>query len=91
VTDVAQRNENKAIFQIDNNALKEANVRLGDNVTAIPEPPVELNHYATEHGQPAGESPVLRGVAAQPSWHGELFWWHQNSVFNARTFFQAAT
>ena len=89
VTDVAQRNENKAIFQIDNNALKEANVRLGDNVTAIPEPPVELNHYATEHGQPPGESPVLRGVPALPEWHGELFWWHQNSVFNARTFFQA--
>lgn len=86
---VAQRNENKAIYQIDNNALRELNIRLGDNVTIVSEPPVEVNNYATEHGQPAGESVVLDPVPVPPAWHTEMFWWHQNSVFNARTFFQA--
>ncbi len=88
VNSAAQRNENKAVFQIDNDALKEANIRLGDRVTIIPEPPAELNHYAAEHGQQPVEALILRAVSAQPSWHGELFWWHQNSVLNARTFFQ---
>jgi TonB dependent receptor len=87
----ARRNENVAVQQIDNTAIKEAHIRLGDNVTVVPEPPVELNQYASEHGQPAGEALVLRPQQAPSAWHSELFWWHQNSVFNARTFFQVGS
>ncbi|MEK7408835.1 MAG: TonB-dependent receptor [Acidobacteriota bacterium] len=85
----ARRNENVAIYRIDNNAIKEANIRLGDNVTIVSETPAENGYFATEHGRPVGDSPFLRPATAQPEWHGELFEFHQNSVFNARTFFQA--
>jgi hypothetical protein len=84
----ARRNENVQVNQIDNDALKESNVRLGDNVTLIPHPPVEAGHFATEHGRPPGEQVVLRAAPAASDWHGELFESHQNGVFNARTFFQ---
>lgn len=87
----ARRNENVAVQQIDNVAVKEAHVRLGNSVTVVSEPPVELNQYASEHGQPAGEALVLRPQLAPAAWHSELFWWHQNSVFNARTFFQVGS
>ena len=85
----ARRNENVAVSRIDNDALKEANTRLGSNYTILTEAPVESTHFAAEHGRPASEMNVLRPVEAATGWHGEAFWTHQNSVFNARTFFQA--
>jgi len=84
----ARRNENVQVNRIDTEAIKEANIRLGDNVTIVSEAPVEASYYATEHGRPPGDSPLLRAPALLRQWHGELFEWHQNSVFNARTFFQ---
>ncbi|HUS05553.1 MAG TPA: hypothetical protein VMZ52_04625 [Bryobacteraceae bacterium] len=87
-TAAARRNENVQVNRIDNDALKEANVRLGDTITLIAEPLVETGYYATEHGRPPGEVIVLRPLLLAPHWHGELFESHQNSVFNARTFFQ---
>ncbi len=84
----ARRNENVQVNRIDNDAVKESNVRLGDNVTIVSEAPVESNYFATEHGRPAAAGPILPAANPQPAFHGELFWWHQNSVFNARTFFQ---
>jgi hypothetical protein len=85
----AQRNENVAVYQIDNNAVKEANVRLGARATILQFPAIESAYFAGEHGQPASETLILGAPASRlPSWHGELFHNHQNSVFNARTFFQ---
>lgn len=84
----AQRNENVQVNRIDNEAIKEANVRLGSRLTIVSEPPAEMNYYATEHGRPPAESPFLRPSVVPPEWHGELYESHQNSVFNARTFFQ---
>ncbi len=82
----SKRNENNFISRIDTGELKDLNIRLGDWVTII-EPTVDRGYYATEHGRPATEllyhkpSPLAR-------WHGGAFEAHQNSVFNARTFFQ---
>jgi hypothetical protein len=84
----ALRNENVQVNRIDNDALKEANIRLGDSVTIISQPVVDTGYYSTEHGRPAGEPIALRPVHAAAGWHGELFEFLQNSVFNARTFFQ---
>jgi hypothetical protein len=84
----AMRNENVQVNRIDNDALKESNVRLGDNVTVVSQPPVETNQYATEHGRPAGEAIALRPASPASAWHGELFEYFQSSVFNARKFFQ---
>ena len=85
----AQRNENVVVHRIDNDAIREANVRLGGRVTIVSESRVETGSFAVEHGQPAGEAVVLSAPAAVTNWHGEVFERHQNSVFNARTFFQA--
>ncbi len=84
----ARRNENVQVNRIDNDAIKEANVRLGSSVAIVSEPAAELGLYATENGRAAAEAPpYLRPVQAG-NWHGELYEAHQNSVFNARTFFQ---
>jgi hypothetical protein len=85
----AVRNENVQVNLIDNDALKEANIRLGDNVTIVQSPAVEANYYATEHGRPLGETVVQRPAGPASNWHGEIFEGLQNSVFNARKFFQA--
>ncbi|MSV27973.1 MAG: hypothetical protein EXQ52_04405 [Bryobacterales bacterium] len=84
----AQRNENVFFSRIDTNAQKELGIRLGDNVTAVTQPAVEVNTYTSEHGRPAAELSVLRPAAPVTQWHGELFETLQNSVFNARSFFQ---
>ncbi len=82
----ARRNENVAITRIDTGALKAHMIRLGNSVT-IAEPAVDRGNYATEHGRPPSEPIYLRPSLLQ-RWHGSLFENHQNSVFNARTFFQ---
>jgi hypothetical protein len=89
IAESAQRNENVAVYQIDNNAVKEANIRLGTRPTTLQFPAIENGYFAAEHGQPASEGLMLAAPALRPpTWHGELFHNHQNSVFNARTFFQ---
>ena len=85
----AQRNENVAVYQIDNYALKESNIRVGTRTTLLPLIPVEVSHFAAEHGQPATDAGLLGKAAATPDWHADIWQNHQNSVFNARTFFQA--
>lgn len=87
----ARRNENVAVNRIDMDGLREASIRLGNNFTLVPQPPVEQSTYATEHGRPASELIALRPVNHSSGWHADLFWNHQNSVFNARTFFQVGS
>jgi hypothetical protein len=87
----AMRNENVQVNLIDNDALKEANIRLGDSVTIVSQPVVETGYYATEHGRPPGEALALRPAPPTSNWHGEIFESLQNSVFNARTFFQVGS
>jgi hypothetical protein len=82
----ARRNENIQVNLIDNDATKEANIRLGDNVTAVTQPAVEASYYAAEHGRSPERAAPTAPLPA--GWHGELSETLQNSVFNARTFFQ---
>lgn len=84
----AQRNENIQVHRIDNDAIKEANIRLGTNVTPVTEPAAEAGYFAAEHGRAPLRQPLLAPRRLASRWRGELFEWHQNSVFNARTFFQ---
>ncbi len=82
------RNENVHLNRIDNNVLRDALVRLGASITLFAEPAAAGNYYAAEFGRAPEECPYLaqRRLAG---WHGQLFAFHQNSVFNSRTFFQA--
>jgi len=84
----AQRNENVVVYLIDTNAIKEANIRVGTTPTAVADPAPEAQQFATEHGRPQSETLLLRPAAPPSGWHGDAFVQHQNSVFNARTFFQ---
>jgi len=87
----AMRNENVAVYLIDTNALKEAAIRAGSQVTLVTEAAVESNYFAADQGRPAAGG-FLFSVPARPSgWHGELYHRHQNSVMNARTFFQVGS
>jgi hypothetical protein len=83
-----QRNENVVVWLIDTNAVKESNIRVGTMPTAVIEANPESQYFAAEHGRPASEVLMMRPAAGIAGWHGDAFWWHQNSIFNARTFFQ---
>lgn len=88
VSSDSKRNENVPVFQIDTNVVKDSNIRVGAMPTVIGEPLAEQHWYATEYGRPSSEALVIRALTPPGGWHGEAFWTHQNSVFNARTFFQ---
>ena len=84
----ARRNENVQFNPIDNNALKDANLRLGTTATIFGEFKAEQNYFGGEFGKAV--APVLH--AAPPgkpaNLHGNVFEWHNNSVLSARSFFQ---
>ena len=88
MTSAAQRNENVAVQQIDTNAAKESNIRVGTRATVSQFNSVDAVYYASEHGQAPSEALALNAVTPRAGWHGEAFWNHQNSIFNARSFFQ---
>ncbi len=83
----SRRNENVSFNLIDNNALKELNVRMGTTATIVEEFRPERNYFGVEFGnRPA---PVLHvAPAAAPALHGALYETHNNSIFSARSFFQ---
>ena len=84
----AMRNENVAVYLIDTNAAKEAAIRAGSQVALVTEATVEANHVAADQGRPTTGGFTFNPPARPHGWHGELYYRHQNSVFNARTFFQ---
>ena len=47
----SMRNENAAVNLIDFNAVKEANTRVGANVTIVTEPRIETSYFAAEFGR----------------------------------------
>lgn len=86
----SRRNENIQFNPIDNNVLKELNIRLGATATIVEEFRADRNYYGAEYGN---TPPALLHV--EPSrlaaFHGGLFWGHNNSVFAGRSFFQAGS
>ena len=86
----SRRNENVQFNLVDNNALKELNIRLGTTATLVSEFAVDRGYFGSEYGKP----PTLP-VHAQPGrssgFHGDAFWRHNNSVFSARSFFQVGS
>jgi len=83
----SRRNENIHFNLVDNNALKELNVRLGATVTIIQEFRSDRSYFGSEFGNPP--TPVLHLAAPSGGgFHGSLYERHQNSIFAARSFFQ---
>lgn len=83
----SRRNENIQFNLVDNNVLKELNVRLGAVATIIEEFRPERGYFGAEFGNPP--SAVLHLAPSRATdIHGGLWYEHLNSVFSARSFFQ---
>ena len=83
----SQRNENVQFNLIENNALKDLLLRMGTTATIVREFRPDRNYYGAEFGDSV---PAQIHVAASTvsSLHGSIYETHNNSVFNARSFFQ---
>lgn len=84
----ARRNENIQFNQIDNNAQKELNTRMGTSATIVTEFRAERNYYGSEFGAPIPSIPHVAALRPAPSIHGSLYATHGNSALTARSFFQ---
>lgn len=84
----SRRNENVQFNLVDNNLLRELNTRLGTTATIVTEFRPDRGYYSAEYGN-APSSTLHAAPGARAGVHGRLFESHLNSVFSARSFFQA--
>ncbi len=84
----ARRNENVFITALDNNAQKEANIRLGTTATAVTEFTAASTYFGAEFGLAPSTAPHLVPARRSKTMHGNLQWTHANSALAARSFFQ---
>lgn len=89
-TGESRRNENVQFNLIDNNSLKENNLRVGTTATITNEFKIEQNYFGSEFGS-APKAAVTIPNKIPAGTHGELRFKHLNSVFSARSFFQVGT
>src|SRR3989454_9588039 len=87
----SRRNENVQFNLIDNTALKDLNVRLGSSATVTRVFQPEFRYFGTEFGnKPSG--PMHLGPASRSrDFYGGISFTHSNSIFSARSFFQAGS
>src|SRR5881409_2239798 len=87
----SRRNENVQFNLIDNNALKELNVRLGSSATVTRVFQPEFRYFGTEFGnRPTG--PIhLSPASRSRDFYGGISFTHSNSIFSARSFFQVGS
>ena len=83
----SRRNENIYFNPVDNNALKELNVRLGTTATVVREFLPSRNYFGAEFGN-APSALLAIPAAGGSGFHGRIFASHLNSIFSARSFFQ---
>ena len=85
----SRRNENVQFNLIDNNALKDLNIRLGTTATIVSEFQAQRQYFGVEFGNSPPATTHLSVVKLLTGTHGLFSETHSNSVFSARTFFQA--
>jgi len=86
----SRRNENVRINLIDNNVLKELNQRIGASATIVESFEVDKEYFGTVYGGSPLTPPHV-SAAADTGVHGRLYYGHNNSIFSARSFFQAGS
>lgn len=84
----SRRNENVQFNLIDNNALKDLNIRLGTTATIVREFQAQRQYFGVEFGNTPTSPPHLSVTKLLTGVHGLLNDTLNNSIFNARTFFQ---
>ncbi|MEO6758598.1 MAG: hypothetical protein ABIO24_04020, partial [Saprospiraceae bacterium] len=82
----SRRNENVQFNLIDNNALKELNIRLGTTATLIDDARADRSYFGAEYGN-RPSSPIHLAPVKPAKLHGSLFETHGNSILNTRSFF----
>ena len=83
----SRRNENVQFDLVNNNALKDLNVRLGATATIVQQFQINQGYFGAEFGKKP--TAVVHARPRQgSSIHGDVFWDHNNSMFSARSFFQ---
>lgn len=83
----SRRNENVRITLMDNNVLKELNVRMGPTATIVSEFDVSKGYFGSEFGG-APSTQVHLSPSRASGFHGNVYESHNNSIFSARSFFQ---
>jgi hypothetical protein len=83
----SRRNENIQFNLVDNNALKELNIRLGVSATLVTTPTADKGYFGAEFGN-APSSTIHTVVSPVRGWHGRVHYSHLNSALSARSFFQ---
>lgn len=86
----SRRNENVQFNLIDNNSLRELNLRVGTTATLISEFNAARNYFGSEYGNLLAP-PVHLPRTKTGGIHGSLFETHNNSIFSARAFFQVGS
>ncbi len=86
----SRRNENVPFNLIDNNALKELNVRMGATATIVPEFRIDRGYFGAEFGNRPPD-PLHLPASRAAGLHGDFFETHNNSVLSARSFFQVGS
>ena len=86
----SRRNENVQFNLIDNNSLRELNLRVGTTATLVPEFNAARNYFGAEYGAPPAPS-VHLPCTKIGGIHGSVFETHNNSIFSARAFFQVGS
>ena len=83
----SRRNENVQLTLIDNNVLKEINIRMGVSATVVDEFQADKGYFGSEFGgSPDRQFHVVPNISAGV--HGRFYESHNNSLFSARSFFQ---
>jgi hypothetical protein len=83
----SRRNENVQFNLVNNNALKDLNVRLGTTATIVREFDPANGYFGAEFGNTPKLSITIPGPI-RSGFHGRLYETHLNSVTSARSFFQ---
>jgi len=83
----SRRNENIQFNLVNNNALKDLNVRLGTTATIVREFDPASGYFGAEFGNAPKSSITILGPI-KSGFHGRLYETHLSSVTSARSFFQ---
>ncbi len=83
----SRRNENVQFNAVDNNVQKELNIRLGAKATLIDEFRADSSYFGAELGGEVKSEPHI-ATSGTTGFHGSVYYSHNNSIFNARSFFQ---
>ena len=83
----SRRNENVQLTLVDNNVLKELNMRMGTTATVVREFDASQGYFGTEFGNPPTRQ-IHLGIPPTRRLRARLHETLGNSVFSARSFFQ---